>query len=80
MRSTGTSECSAPRVATKGAASVPRSRGRGSRPRATPALPAFLETAIEDNVRLYERLGFVVTATIDDPDLPSGWCMSREPA
>ena len=44
------------------------------------ALPAFLETAIEDNVRLYERLGFVVTATVDDADLPYGWCMSRGPA
>ncbi len=44
------------------------------------ALPAFLETAIESNVRLYERLGFVVTGTIDDADLPYGWCMCREPA
>jgi hypothetical protein len=43
-------------------------------------MPAFLETAIEDNVRRYERMGFVVTGTVDDPDLPFGWCMSREPA
>jgi ribosomal protein S18 acetylase RimI-like enzyme len=42
-------------------------------------LPAFLETAVEDNVRLYERMGFVVTGTVDDPDLPFGWCMAREP-
>jgi ribosomal protein S18 acetylase RimI-like enzyme len=43
-------------------------------------VPAFLETAIESNVRLYERMGFAVTGIIDDPDLPYGWCMSREPA
>jgi len=66
-----------------------RSQGRGLGPAVAgpglaaardEALPAFLETAIEGNVRLYERLGFAVTATIDDPDLPYGWCMSREPA
>jgi hypothetical protein len=43
-------------------------------------MPAFLETAIEANVRLYERMGFVVTAVIDEPGLPHGWCMRRDPA
>jgi ribosomal protein S18 acetylase RimI-like enzyme len=69
-------------------ATDPRSQGRGLGPAVAgpglaaaneAGLPAFLETAIEGNVRLYERMGFVVTATIDDPDLPFGWCMSREP-
>jgi ribosomal protein S18 acetylase RimI-like enzyme len=70
-------------------ATDPRHQGRGLGPAvAAPGLaaaseaglPAFLETAIESNVRLYERMGFVVTGTIDDPDLPFGWCMAREPA
>ena len=42
-------------------------------------LPAFLETGVESNVKLYERMGFVVTGTIDDPSLPSGWCLRRDP-
>jgi len=40
-------------------------------------LPAFLETGVERNVELYQRMGFVVTRVIDDPDLPRGWCMRR---
>jgi ribosomal protein S18 acetylase RimI-like enzyme len=43
----------------------------------TAGVPAFLETAVERNVVLYERLGFVVTGEIDDPALPRGWCMRR---
>jgi ribosomal protein S18 acetylase RimI-like enzyme len=46
---------------------------------AAAGLPVFLETGVERNVALYERLGFVVTGVIDDPDLPSGWCMRRDP-
>jgi ribosomal protein S18 acetylase RimI-like enzyme len=43
-------------------------------------LPAFLETGVASNVELYQRLGFVVTGRIDDPDLPVGWCLRRDPA
>lgn len=42
-------------------------------------LPAFLETAEERNVRLYQRLGFQVTAEVDLPDGPRTWCMRRAP-
>jgi hypothetical protein len=42
-------------------------------------LPAFLETGVERNVALYERMGFVVTGVIDEPGLPNGWCMRRDP-
>ena len=42
-------------------------------------LPAFLETGVERNVALYERMGFVVTGVIDAPGLPNGWCMRRGP-
>ena len=35
-------------------------------------LPAFLETGVERNVALYERMGFVVTGVIYVPDLPAG--------
>jgi GNAT superfamily N-acetyltransferase len=45
---------------------------------ATAGLPAFLETGVERNVALYERMGFVVTGVIDDPALPRGWCMRRD--
>jgi hypothetical protein len=38
--------------------------------------PARAETFF----RLDERMGFVVTGTVDDPDLPFGWCMCRQPA
>ncbi|WP_231655774.1 GNAT family N-acetyltransferase, partial [Streptomyces clavuligerus] len=42
--------------------------------------PAFLETATERNVRLYERLGFTVTADLPGSDGgPRIWCMRREP-
>jgi GNAT superfamily N-acetyltransferase len=41
-------------------------------------LPAFLETGVERNVALYERMGFVVTGIVDDPDLPPGWCLRRD--
>ncbi|NLU70954.1 GNAT family N-acetyltransferase [Streptomyces sp. HNM0574] len=42
--------------------------------------PAFLETSSEPNVRLYERLGFTVTAEIPLPDDgPRTWCMRRDP-
>ncbi|GLF93088.1 GNAT family N-acetyltransferase [Streptomyces yaizuensis] len=43
--------------------------------------PAYLETATEANVRLYERLGFTVTAQVSGTDGgPTTWCMRREPA
>ena len=42
-------------------------------------LPAFLETGVERNVALYERMGFVVTGVIDAPGLPAGWCLRRDP-
>lgn len=38
-------------------------------------LPVFLETGVERNVALYERMGFVVTGLIEDAALPRGWCM-----
>jgi len=42
--------------------------------------PAFLETSSEANVRLYERLGFKVTADIQLPDNSlRTWCMRRDP-
>ena len=41
--------------------------------------PAFLETGVAGNVMLYERMGFTVTGEIDDPSLPRGWCLRREP-
>lgn len=42
-------------------------------------VPAFLETATTDNVRLYERHGFVVTAELQLPDGPAVWFMTRHP-
>jgi GNAT superfamily N-acetyltransferase len=42
-------------------------------------LPAFLETGVERNVALYQRMGFFVTGTIESPDLPAGWCLRRDP-
>jgi ribosomal protein S18 acetylase RimI-like enzyme len=69
-----------------GTASVHQGRGLGpavARPgldaAAADGRPAFLETGVEANVSLYERLGFVVTGVIDDPGLPAGWCMRRDP-
>jgi ribosomal protein S18 acetylase RimI-like enzyme len=65
---------------------APAHQGRGLGPAvAQPGLaaasaagaPAFLETGVERNVALYERLGFVVTGVIDTPGLPRGWCMRR---
>ncbi|SHE58145.1 GNAT family N-acetyltransferase [Streptoalloteichus hindustanus] len=42
--------------------------------------PAFLETSDERNVRLYQRLGFEVTAELDIPGGgPHTWFMRREP-
>lgn len=35
-------------------------------------LPAFLETGVERNVELYERMGFVVTGVIDAPTFRAG--------
>ena len=41
-------------------------------------VPAFLETSLERNVRLYERLGFVTVAEYDLPDGgPRTWSMRR---
>jgi ribosomal protein S18 acetylase RimI-like enzyme len=42
-------------------------------------LPAFLETGVESNAALYQRMGFEITGVIDDPDMPAGWCMVRPP-
>lgn len=43
-------------------------------------LPAFLETATADNVRLYERHGFVATGEVDLPDDgPRVWFMTARP-
>ncbi|QVQ51743.1 GNAT family N-acetyltransferase [Spiractinospora alimapuensis] len=43
-------------------------------------VPAFLETSEEGNVRLYEKLGFTITAEVRLPDDgPTTWCMVREP-
>lgn len=42
--------------------------------------PAFLETSLPANVRLYRRLGFEVTAELDLPhDGPRTWAMTRRP-
>jgi GNAT superfamily N-acetyltransferase len=69
-------------------AAAPAHQGRGLGPAvaqpgieaaASAGLPAFLETGIESNVVLYLRMGFVVTGVIDEPDLPRGWCMRRDP-
>jgi ribosomal protein S18 acetylase RimI-like enzyme len=57
----------------------PNVAGPGLKAANEAGLPAFLETGVESNVRLYERLGFVVTGTIDDPGLPHGWCMQTVP-
>ncbi|GAB3477423.1 GNAT family N-acetyltransferase [Nocardiopsis coralliicola] len=44
-------------------------------------VPAFLETASLDNVALYQRLGFRVTAEVELPGgAPRTWCMERSPA
>lgn len=41
-------------------------------------VPAFLETSTDVNVRIYESLGFTVTAEYDLPDDgPRTWAMSR---
>ncbi len=63
------------------------SRGRGLGRRVIEAglreadaqgVPAFLETSAEHNVRLYESLGFRVTAEYDLPgDGPHTWAMLR---
>ncbi|WP_431870639.1 GNAT family N-acetyltransferase [Nocardiopsis eucommiae] len=65
----------------------PRARGRGLgraviraglREADAAGVTAFLETATPENVRLYESLGFVVTAEYDLPDGgPHTWSMSR---
>ena len=68
-------------------AAAPAHQGRGHGPAvarpgleaaAAAGLPAFLETGADANVARYERLGFVVTGTIDSPDLPRGWCMVKD--
>ncbi|MFD7105242.1 GNAT family N-acetyltransferase [Streptomyces celluloflavus] len=74
-------------LATVGVAPQAQGRGLGSavlRPglvaAAQEGVPAFLETSSERNVRFYERLGFVVTASVALPDGgPRTWCMRREP-
>ncbi|GHD26621.1 N-acetyltransferase [Nocardiopsis kunsanensis] len=44
-------------------------------------LPAFLETSTEGNVRVYEALGFEITAEYDLPGGgPRTWAMLRRPA
>ncbi len=70
-----------------GTASAHQGRGLGpavARPGLEAAaradLPAFLETGVERNVALYERMGFVVTGCIESPGLPAGWCLRRDPA
>ena len=69
-------------------ATAPAHQGRGHGPAvarpgldaaARAGLPAFLETGVERNVALYERLGFAVTGVVDDPELPAGWCLRRDP-
>ncbi|MFB9909588.1 GNAT family N-acetyltransferase [Allokutzneria oryzae] len=41
---------------------------------------AYLETALESNVRRYERFGFTVTAEVALPDNgPTAWTMHRPP-
>ncbi|MFD8934707.1 GNAT family N-acetyltransferase [Streptomyces sp. NPDC059578] len=75
-------------LATVGVAPGAQGRGLGSavlRPGIEAAeragYPAFLETATERNVRLYERLGFRVTAEVELPDGgPQLWCMRRDPS
>lgn len=43
-------------------------------------VPAFLETSTEANVRVYEALGFEITAEYDLPDGgPRTWAMLRRP-
>jgi GNAT superfamily N-acetyltransferase len=70
-------------------ATAPAHQGRGLGPAAAQpgieaaaaaGLPAFLETGVPSNVALYERMGFVVTGVIDEPGLPNGWCMRRDPS
>jgi len=41
--------------------------------------PIFLETGMQRNVAIYERFGFVVTATADVPVGPRVWGMVRSP-
>jgi GNAT superfamily N-acetyltransferase len=43
-------------------------------------LAAVLDTGVERNVALYERMGFVVTAIVDEPDVPKAWFMRRDPS
>jgi ribosomal protein S18 acetylase RimI-like enzyme len=67
---------------------APEHQGRGIGPTAAQpgiaaatraGLPAFLETGVESNAALYQRMGFEIAGVIDDPDLPAGWCMVRPP-
>jgi GNAT superfamily N-acetyltransferase len=52
--------------------------GAGLREADTAGVPAFLETSSPENVRLYESLGFRVTAGYDLPDGgPHTWSMRR---
>lgn len=45
---------------------------------AAAGVPAFLETSDQNNVQLYKRLGFDVTAEVDIPDGgPRTWAMTR---
>lgn len=44
-------------------------------------LPAYLETALERNLRLYERNGFRVVESLDMPrSTVPGWLMRRDPS
>jgi ribosomal protein S18 acetylase RimI-like enzyme len=42
-------------------------------------LPAYLETAREENLPFYERLGFTVAHEIGMPRGPTVWTMTRKP-
>ena len=65
----------------------PEARGRGLGRRVIKAglreadaagVPAFLETSARENVRLYESLGFMVSAEYELPqDGPRTWAMTR---
>ncbi len=42
-------------------------------------LPCYLETSSPDNLRLYERHGFEVVASVSLSGGPTGWAMRRAP-
>ena len=77
-RRTGTSASSRPPARIRARVSGPAVAQPGIDAAVTAGIPAFLETGVERNVVLYERMGFVITGVIDDPALPRGWCMRRD--